>query len=116
MNHMFAPTAAETNVALRSINLELNEDLRRTVTEKAVRLFAHSDRIRHIDLTVERVPTQDPAAAVIAKGEVTFDGPALLTSVTAHDASQALDYLLEKLEHHLRRQRAPRNRIAPARP
>jgi ribosome-associated translation inhibitor RaiA len=107
--------AADTQVVLRSRNIDLGSDLRSRATDRAARLLSANPHIHQIAITLERA-TESGGAGVMAKAEVMFGGPALLTSVTADDAARALDYLLEKVEHQMRRQRAPRQALLTRRP
>jgi ribosomal subunit interface protein len=107
--------SADTQVVLRSRNLEVTEELRSRATDRAARLLSGNPQIHQIVITLEH-ESGTPADCVMAKAEVMFGGPALLTSVTAGDAVRALDYLLEKVEHQMRRQRAPRQALLARRP
>lgn len=110
--HDIATPTTETKVVVRGTNFDLPEDLRNSTAQKAARLLAYNAQIQQIRLTLESYG-EGTAAGVVAKGEIVFDGPALFTSVTAPDAAQAVDYLMERLEHQLRRHRTA-GRLAPS--
>jgi putative sigma-54 modulation protein len=113
------PTASLTpSVVVRAINFELDEITQSAAAEKAARLLRYSNRIEQVCLELENDGSRAEDQQYIAKGKVDFGGPALLASVQGPDAARALDYLIDQLEHQLRRQQSTRHappRAGPAR-
>jgi ribosome hibernation promoting factor len=108
MHHPTLPAETDTKVVVHGIRLELTDELRNAATEKASRLLAAQPRIHRIMVQLEHNADADVDSVFIAKGQVEFGGPALFTSVMAADPWHALDYLIDKLDHQLRRQRFSR--------
>lgn len=113
--HSTATPLPQTRIILHPGSVHLTEDLRSRTAERANRLLQGNQQIRQIVISLEQDAGGAPAH-VVAKGEVMFDGPALLTSVTAASPAEAVDYLLGKLEAQLRRQRSPRHVWVSRRP
>lgn len=105
MKHVSLPATVSGKVAVRAINFELDEDLQLATTEKAARLLRHNDKIDRVIIELENDHARDEEHQYVAKGRVDFGGPGLLASVTGADATRTLDYLIEQLDHQLRRQR-----------
>ncbi|ACB74790.1 hypothetical protein [Opitutus terrae] len=105
------PDAVAARVLVRAINFELDEPVRRATADKAVLLVRRHPLIEEICIELENDPTREAPHEYVAKGRIDFGGPALLSSVTGGDATGTLNYLLEQLEHQLRKQRL---RPAPA--
>lgn len=103
------PVSLTSRVVVRAINFELDETVQLAASEKAARLLRYSNQIAHVCLELENDGTQAEDQQYIAKGKVDFGGPALLASVQEQNASRALNYLIDQLEHQLRRQQSPRH-------
>jgi putative sigma-54 modulation protein len=111
---MHDPTASLTpGVIVRAINFELDETIQSAAAERATRLLRYNDGIAQVCLELENDGNRPEDQQYVAKGKVDFGGPALLASVQGPDAAGALDYLIDQLDHQLRRQQ-PR-RTAPPR-
>jgi putative sigma-54 modulation protein len=106
------PASLTPSVVVRAINFELDETIQTATTEKAARLLRYSNQIEQVCVELENDGRQAEDQQYIAKGKVDFGGPALLASVQGPDAARALDYLIDQLDHQLRRQQAP---VRPAR-
>lgn len=105
MHRAPTPDAVAGRVSVRAINFELEHALQAIASEKAARLLRYSPNIDQVCIELENDPTRDSANEYVAKGRIDFGGPAILASVTGAEAGPTLNYLIDQLEHQLRKQR-----------
>jgi putative sigma-54 modulation protein len=109
---------AGAKILLRGIHLTLTDALRDALHAKAERLLRHGPRIDRIRLDLEHDTTRG-RAVFVAKGHIEIGGPDLVATVSAEDAYEAVDLLIDKLDRLLHRRaelfKARRHREAPLR-
>lgn len=105
MKNALTPETLAAPVTVRAINFELEDSVRLAATDRAMHLLRHNPRIESVCIELENDPTRGDQEQFIAKGKVDFGGPALLASVTGTEAAATLDYLIDQLDHQLRKQR-----------
>lgn len=81
----------------------LTDEWRAAAIERASRLLRLNVEIACIRVEVEHDESRDADHQFVAKGQVELGGPALLTSVATNDPMKSIDYLIDKLDHQLRR-------------
>ena len=115
-----ASTLLAEKIALRDVNVGLNDATRVVALEKIVRLVQGEERIVRLCIELTReVPSEDMplplSTAVTARGqlELSQGGPDLMASVSTDDPLSSLDFLLDKFHRQLRRQRTafPRSAV-----
>ena len=90
-------------VIVSGIHLDLTPSMKTFVSEKAVRLFRHEEKIVRLRVELECDPRQDTAHRFTAKGHIEIHGPDLNATVAAEECHKAVALLIDKLDRMLRR-------------
>lgn len=90
-------------VIVSGIHLELTSGLKAHVKEKMERLFRHEGHIVRIKVELDCDRKHDHEHQFIAKGHIVIHGPDINATVEADDCYKAIDLLVDKLDHGLRK-------------
>jgi ribosome-associated translation inhibitor RaiA len=101
------PVEAAAKIVVRSSNLQISDELRSNIVDRTSRLISPSSQVDRVTIDLLQDSSSDVDHRYIAKAQIEFGGPALFMSVAAQDVARAVDYLIEKIDFRMRRQRAP---------
>ena len=116
MKDVSHPTDVAARITIRTANFSLSDDLRTSITDRVARVAHVEPQIERIGIELSRDDNSDEHHRFVAKAQIDFGGPAMFTTVTAGDASLAVEFLIAKLEQRLRRQRVPTAKARAATP
>ncbi|MBI2814698.1 MAG: ribosome-associated translation inhibitor RaiA [Opitutae bacterium] len=91
------------DVIVSGIHLELTAGLKAHVREKMQRLFRHEAQIVRLKVELECDRKHDHEHKFIAKGHIIIHGPDINATVEADECYKAIDLLVDKLDHGLRK-------------
>jgi putative sigma-54 modulation protein len=100
----------DPRLIIRGIHLRLRPKLSDAIGAKAERLLRHEDHLVLLRIDLEHDQTREPGQAFVARGYIEIRGPDLVASVSAAEASTAIDLLVAKLDALLRRRHERRIR------
>jgi len=91
------------DVIVSGIHLELTPGLKAHVREKMQRLFRHEGHIVRLKVELECDRKHDVEHKFIAKAHIQLRGPDINATVESDDCYKAIDLLVDKLDHGLRK-------------
>ena len=93
------------DIIIEGLHMELTEDLKGFVAEKAQKLFTHENRIIRLRIDLEHKANQKRGKqeSQCAKGTIEIDKMPLNVSVASDNIFKSIDLLISKLDRKLRR-------------
>lgn len=90
-------------IILSGNHIELTDEIKLLVEEKADRLLRHEDQIIRILVDLEYDNHKSKAGEFIAKGHIEINGPPMIVSVASDDIGKSIDQMIDKLDRKIRR-------------
>ncbi len=91
------------DIIISGVHMDLTEELKLKVREKAEKLFSHESRIVRIRFELEHKSNNSNNGEYIAKGHIEIYGSPMVVAVTSEDINKSIDQLASKLQRMLRR-------------
>jgi putative sigma-54 modulation protein len=98
----------DSKIIMQGIHVELTAAMQNVIREKFGRLLRHNEWIVRINVRVHQDQTMGTEHHYTVTGQIEIGGPDLVASADGKDAYEALDELVDKLDHLLERRHGKR--------